>query len=122
MSLIPAILTKRCPGCRQGKVYAGLFSLNKRCPECDYDFYPEPGFYLGAMMVPYFFSAMLTVPFAIVLKLRGLDEMPGFLIAIAVFYFALVALLLYYARVVWLHLEYRISGLLRSSKSRRGRS
>src|SRR5689334_8648181 len=72
-NLLSAIVRQRCPRCREGRVYRSFFTMDRACPECGYDFYPGSGFYLGAMMVPYFFAAMLTVPFAIALKLGGLE-------------------------------------------------
>src|SRR5687768_14480425 len=112
--LIPAILMRRCPHCRHGHVYRHLFSMYRRCPECDYDFYPESGFYLGAMMVPFFFGAMATVPTAITLKLLKY-ELIDLITILAIFYAFVVALLLFYAKAVWLHLEYRVSKRLKET-------
>ncbi len=63
------------------------------------------------MMVPYFFSALLTVPFGIGLKLFGLEG-STLLLTIAAQYFAVLVPLLWFARPVWLHLEFRISDRL----------
>jgi hypothetical protein len=109
-----AALRGRCPRCRMGTIFAGPWRLRlrPRCAKCDYDFHPEPGFYLGAMMVPYFFAAMLTVPFGIGMKLSGLEG-STLLIVIAAQYFLVLAPLLWFARPVWLHLEFRITDRLR---------
>jgi uncharacterized protein (DUF983 family) len=48
---IGSILRARCPRCNEGKVTQGLLDIRRRCPVCDYNFHPEPGFYLGAMAI-----------------------------------------------------------------------
>ena len=106
--VIPAILLRRCPSCRRGKVYENHFRLKKLCAHCGYDFYPEPGFYLGAMMVPYVFSAITTVPFAIFLKVTGVVG-SALVAPLAWYYLCVVSLLLCYSKTFWLHLEFRIS-------------
>jgi uncharacterized protein (DUF983 family) len=98
------VLRARCPSCRKGKVTRGVFAIRPRCPECGYDFHPEPGYYLGAMMVGFLATAILTVPPMIALKVAGAD------IAVVIGYpfvqFAVLGpLLLRYARILWLHLE-----------------
>lgn len=108
-----------CPRCREGGLYRAFATLRDRCERCDYDFHPEPGFYLGAMMMPYFFSAAVTVPAGVYFKLSG-TEMPALLIKIAVVYFVALLFLLYYARPVWLHLEHRISDRIRRGERDRG--
>ena len=117
--LVSAIFRRVCPRCRKGKVYRYLFSLHKRCPVCDYDFYPEPGFYLGAMMVPFFFTSIATIPFAIYLKFSGI-EVSDLLIRLACYYFAVASVLFYYSSVIWLHLEYRITGRLKQTDAGKG--
>ena len=111
-SLVSAIFQKLCPKCREGKIYRGPFQMNLKCPACGYDFYPEPGFYLGAMMVPFFFTAMTTVPFAIYLKMSGL-EVSELLQGLGVYYFVVSSTLLWFSKSVWLHLEYRMTRRLK---------
>jgi uncharacterized protein (DUF983 family) len=115
--LITAILCQRCPRCLRGRIYRHPFSMYRRCPVCDYDYFPESGFYLGAMMVPFFFGALTTVPFAILLKVMGF-EMTELVTVLAIFYAVIVGSLLYYARAIWLHLEYRISRRIKESDPR----
>lgn len=50
----------RCPRCRVGALFpTGTFSFSKpldmhrRCPRCGEDYWPEPGFYYGAMFLSY---------------------------------------------------------------------
>lgn len=89
----------------------GLFSIRKRCAECNYNFHPEPGFYLGAMMVSFLATAIMMVPTIIALKLA--DVSPGMLaIAPIGIFFVVGPFLIYYSRILWLHMEYSITDRL----------
>ena len=64
MSKIVDILKCKCPNCRKGDVFSEggnifLFKMpkmNARCPECDFKFEKETGFFFGAMFVSYALS------------------------------------------------------------------
>ncbi len=108
---LSAIFKARCPKCDVGKVTKGFFSIHRRCQSCGYDFHPENGFYLGAMAVSYLLTAMLTVPPMIFLKVMKVDL--AVLIAFPFIEFAFVGtFLMYYSRILWLHLEYRMTNRL----------
>jgi uncharacterized protein (DUF983 family) len=61
-SLINAVLTARCPQCREGDFFVGpwnrsnLLTIHFNCPVCGANFMPEPGFYTGSMYVNYAFN------------------------------------------------------------------
>jgi uncharacterized protein (DUF983 family) len=111
---IASVLRALCPACHHGKVMRGM-SIRPKCPKCGLNFYPEPGFYLGAMVVGFFMTAVLTVPPVIVLKFLGVDM--GVLIAFPFIEFIFVGtFLLFYCRIIWLHLEYRISSRLNNAQ------
>ncbi len=102
------ILRARCPECGKGKITRGIFSLNQICPECSYDFHPEPGFYLGAMAVSFLLTAMLTIPPMAMLKIMGAEM--AVLIVFPFVEFAFIGtFLLFYSRVLWLHVAHRMS-------------
>ncbi|MEM6394966.1 MAG: DUF983 domain-containing protein [Bacteroidota bacterium] len=59
-SLIGAMIGHKCAVCRQGDMFpTGAYSfdrpftMNERCPKCNANLEPEPGFYYGAMFVSY---------------------------------------------------------------------
>lgn len=61
-----AMFNHKCAECHQGDLFpTGSFSFNQpfemhqRCPKCDANYYPEPGFYYGAMFMSYIFSAFI---------------------------------------------------------------
>lgn len=39
--------------------------MHKRCPVCDLNYEPEPGFYFGAMFISYAISAFILLPMAL---------------------------------------------------------
>lgn len=39
--------------------------MKERCDVCDEDFFPEPGYYYGAMFVSYIFTAFFCIGFAL---------------------------------------------------------
>ncbi len=43
----------RCPNCGRGKLFRGVFRMLSRCPECGLSYFPEQGYYLGAMIINY---------------------------------------------------------------------
>jgi uncharacterized protein (DUF983 family) len=43
----------RCPNCGRGRLFRGVFRMLLRCPECGLSYFPEQGYYLGAMIINY---------------------------------------------------------------------
>lgn len=44
-------VTKKCPRCGAGRIFAGFFRLKDNCPTCGYAFEREEGYWTGAMIV-----------------------------------------------------------------------
>ncbi|MFT6148768.1 MAG: hypothetical protein ACJAUH_001454 [Saprospiraceae bacterium] len=60
----------KCPKCQEGEMFStSTFSFKKpfdmyeRCPVCNEDYFPEPGFYLGAMFISYIWTAFFCLGF-----------------------------------------------------------
>jgi uncharacterized protein (DUF983 family) len=114
---IGSILRARCPVCHQGKVSKGLFGMRNKCPQCGYNLHPEPGFYLGAMVVGFLLTAIVTIPPTIALKILDVDV--NFLIAFPLIEFVFVGtFLMFYCRILWLHLEYNMTNRLNGNDKR----
>ena len=62
-NILTSIFGKRCPRCRESKMFIAPLMLNKplemheRCEVCGQNFMPEPGFYYGAMFISYIISS-----------------------------------------------------------------
>jgi uncharacterized protein (DUF983 family) len=105
---LSSVIRARCPSCHTGRVLQGVFAIRPRCPHCDYDFHPEPGFYMGAMVVGFLLTAMVTVPPMVALKLLNVDM--NILLAFPFVEFLFVGtFLMFYCRILWLHLEHRMT-------------
>jgi hypothetical protein len=64
-----SVLFHKCPRCLEGDLFPDRNSynlkqtavMNPRCLVCDLNFWPEPGYYYGAMYVSYAFTVALAV-------------------------------------------------------------
>lgn len=70
MKKITAILKMKCPNCHEGDLFeTGTwsfqrpFDMPKECPNCQLNYFPEPGFYWGAMFISYIFWGWVSVIF-----------------------------------------------------------
>ena len=43
----------RCPNCGRGGLFAGVFKMRAKCPACSLSYFPESGYYVGAMIINY---------------------------------------------------------------------
>jgi uncharacterized protein (DUF983 family) len=43
----------RCPNCGRGELFRGVFRMLQRCPVCGLSYFPEQGYYVGAMIINY---------------------------------------------------------------------
>ncbi|MBK7334835.1 MAG: DUF983 domain-containing protein [Saprospirales bacterium] len=60
----------KCPRCHEGDLFeTGSFSLKKpfdmppKCGHCGLNYWPEPGFYYGAMFISYIFTGFFSLAF-----------------------------------------------------------
>ena len=77
-TLAGALLSGKCPRCRQGDMFAypvtdlSKFNrMNETCPHCHVRLEPEPGFYQGAMYVGYAFTLAVILIVGLTLYLLG---------------------------------------------------
>lgn len=47
----------RCPNCGEGRVFRSFFKMRDQCAVCGLSFYPESGYYAGAMYLDYALAA-----------------------------------------------------------------
>lgn len=106
MNRFMAMLRQRCPRCREGLVFRGLWTMNDPCPVCGLVFEREPGYFLGALYVSYPLSAlaMTTIFYFGRWLWPAWNEMTVALVAFIV-YLPLIPLVFRYGRVIWLHYD-----------------
>jgi uncharacterized protein (DUF983 family) len=51
----------RCPNCGRGRLFRGIFRMLSRCPECGLSYFPEQGYYVGAMIINYVATTAVVV-------------------------------------------------------------
>jgi uncharacterized protein (DUF983 family) len=51
----------RCPNCGQGGLFRGVFRMLPRCPVCGLSYFPEQGYYVGAMIINYVITTAIVV-------------------------------------------------------------
>lgn len=66
------ILGFKCPRCHEGDLFeTPAFSFRKpfdmypNCPNCKQSYFPEPGFYYGAMFISYILSGWFSIGFVL---------------------------------------------------------
>lgn len=92
-------------------MFSGFLEMNRRCPSCDYDFFPENGFYLGSIIAAYFIGAFSVLPTVVGLWYWGREELsPVAWIGIPCLQVMfLTPWLLRVSKAAWLHTEFRIT-------------
>ncbi len=103
---VSGIVRQRCPRCRQGRLFRGLFLMNDPCPVCGLFFEREEGYFFGAMYISYGLSCALLVPFYLI----ATALLPGWstiLIALLLWvpYLPFVPLVYRYSRVLWIYFD-----------------
>jgi uncharacterized protein (DUF983 family) len=101
----------KCPKCAKGDLYpTGTFSfskpfdMNDNCDHCDQKFFPEPGFYYGAMFISYIFTGWFSIAFVLLLhwifKWSTTASFAALIAVLALFFVYIFRL----SRSIWLNL------------------
>lgn len=60
----------KCPRCQEGETFetgswsfVKPFDMLERCPKCNLNYFPEPGYYYGAMFISYIISGWFCLIF-----------------------------------------------------------
>jgi uncharacterized protein (DUF983 family) len=117
-SAISAIITMRCPKCREGKMFpeGTLFTtkfmrMNERCAGCGQSFMPEPGYYFGAMFVSYGINAgfFIAVWLGMYLLMEEISVI-AMIIALLIVVLGLLPVTFRLSRVLWIYIFVRYQG------------
>ena len=67
-----SIFNIKCPHCHESDMFKTStfsfqepFEMKERCDKCNEDFFPEPGYYYGAMFLSYIFTAFFSIGFVL---------------------------------------------------------
>jgi uncharacterized protein (DUF983 family) len=65
-----SIFHLKCPRCHEGETFKSgswsfkkAFDMHERCPSCDLNYFPEPGYYYGAMFISYIVTGWFSLIF-----------------------------------------------------------
>ncbi len=61
MQIVGSAAHWRCPNCGRGRLFRGVFRMLPRCPECCLSYFPEQGYYVGAMIINYVATTAVVV-------------------------------------------------------------
>lgn len=104
----------KCPRCQEGNLFpTGSFSFNKpfdmhdRCPNCNLNYWPEPGYYYGAMFISYIISGWFCILSVLFMHwVLGLSTMVSF--AILIGFLAIIFVWFFrFSRSIWISLNYK---------------
>lgn len=107
-----SIFYLKCPRCHEGNLFeTATFSFQKpfdmydRCPNCQQNYMPEPGFYFGAMFISYIFTAFFSIGFVAFFHWVldwGMAASFGLLITVCAIFFVYIFRL---ARSTWININ-----------------
>ncbi|MCC6805139.1 MAG: DUF983 domain-containing protein [Anaerolineae bacterium] len=101
----------RCPNCGQGRIFTGLFAMNKTCPYCGVRFERESGESVGGMYFNLVAAELLTMGgFFTVNALFEPPFIPHLTFWI-VFNIVFIALFYRHARSLWIGTSYLTGGV-----------
>lgn len=105
-SVVMGILRQRCPRCREGRMFKGVFTMNDPCLVCGLPFEREPGYYFGAMYFSYLLAVVILVPLFFFFRWL-LPDWSGSTVVILsmVPYLPLIPFVFRYSRVLWTYFD-----------------
>ena len=102
----------KCPRCQEADLFPTgsfefnkPFDMNKECPNCKEDLFPEPGFYYGAMFISYIFMGWFCLAFVAILHWIfdwGLNSSFGMLLLVCAIFYAWIFRM---ARSIWVNIS-----------------
>ncbi len=118
-----AIYNMKCPRCRIGYLFHTTtfsfqrpFDMPKRCSHCDQKYFPEPGFYYGAMFISYILTAFLFLIIMgfqlLILKMEIYHAFGILFLICAIFYVWFFRI----SRTLWIHFRVRYNSKYDSQK------
>lgn len=114
-SIYKSIMGLKCPNCRKGDlfkrrglvVYSNMLDMHKNCPECNFQYEIEPGFWLGSLWTSYPIILIIEIPF-LFLALFADGAMTWAYFGMMILSFLIAwPVMLRLGRSIWIHLNVR---------------
>jgi len=104
-TLLGRAIRLRCPRCGEGKLYRRWFSMNERCPVCNFLISRKQGYYLGSIYMGYGAAAWITTILYIVCHFVLQIPAAKLIGPLAAFCVVFPTLYFRHARAFWLSLD-----------------
>ncbi|MEY3241396.1 MAG: hypothetical protein RIR11_2835 [Bacteroidota bacterium] len=109
-----SIFHLKCPRCHEGEMFetgswsfVKPFEMHERCPKCDLNYYPEPGYYYGAMFISYIWMGWFCLIFMGVF-FWGLDLPQNTAWAMLIVFIAINFVYIFrISRLMWININVR---------------
>jgi len=109
-----SVFALKCPRCHEGEMFETRswsfvrpFDMLQRCPVCDLNYFPEPGYYYGAMFISYIWTAWFCLFFVgLIHWILDWGLTTAFVLLIAFFAINFVYIFRI-SRLMWLNLNVR---------------
>lgn len=99
----------RCPRCGKGRLFRGWLEMRRECPACKLPYYRESGYFLGAMILNYGFTAAVVLAAylaTLALRWEAILHTTSALFGWMGFGVSVSLLLMRHAYSLWLSLDY----------------
>jgi uncharacterized protein (DUF983 family) len=113
-SKIYSIFRLKCPRCHEGDTFetgswsfVRSFDMLQRCPKCDLNYFPEPGYYYGAMFISYIWTAWFSLLFVILFNWVLAFSVDTALIFLVVFMAINFVYVFRISRLMWININVR---------------
>src|SRR6476660_5498670 len=108
-----AFIQAKCPRCHYGDMFPSsnpydfkhLGKMHERCPVCGQTYYPETGFYYGAMYMSYVMTVVFSAVSLVLIGVLSHWNMYTLIFGNAALLILGFPLFYRYARVLWLHVN-----------------
>ncbi|MDX2133663.1 MAG: DUF983 domain-containing protein [Saprospiraceae bacterium] len=109
-----SVFNVKCPRCQEADAFSTgswsfvkSFDMHQRCPKCNLNYFPEPGYYYGAMFISYIWTAWFCLLFVALFHwLLGWSQTVAFSLLIA---FILINFVYIFriSRMMWININVR---------------
>ena len=107
-----SIFYLKCPRCHEGATFetgswsfVKSFDMLQRCPQCDLNYFPEPGYYYGAMFISYIWTGWFSLVFVAIFK-WGLDWSINEAFGVLILFLAVNFVYIFrISRLMWLNIN-----------------
>jgi uncharacterized protein (DUF983 family) len=105
-----SVANLKCPKCHEGDMFPTStfsfkqpFDMHERCPVCNEDYFPEPGFYYGAMFISYIWTGFFCLAFVgFMIFVLGMTINASFL-ALVLFMALIFVWIFRVSRAIWIN-------------------